>query len=350
MLWGLLVLAALGGVIAGLLLARRRRKTTHTQTEDALKHLFDCAYHHRQATLTSVAGTLAITQDAAARLLGEMEQAGLVEAHTDGWSLTATGQAEAARVVRAHRLWERHLADRTGYAASEWHRQSERREHAMTPADADALAAALEYPRFDPHGDPIPTSDGKMPPAGPPLMLSRMPPGRRARVTHLEDEPTVLYEELLDHGIYVGMPVDTVTRADGRVHLCSGDATIDLSAAAAGNVTVMLETAVAGSSEAAEEADLPADMQRLSVLKPGEVGRVVEISPRCVGAARRRFLDLGILPGTLIRAEMVSPGGDPTAYRIRGALIGLRHEQADMIGITRVATMDQADALKLGVI
>ena len=349
MLWGLLILAAIGGIIAGVWLARRRRKATHTQTEDTLKHLFDCAYHHRHATLTSVAGTLGITQDAAARLLGEMEQAGLVEAHTDGWSLTATGQAEAARVVRAHRLWERHLADRTGYAASEWHRQSERREHAMTPADADALAAELEYPRFDPHGDPIPTSDGKMPPAGPPLLLSRTPPGRRVRVTHLEDEPTVLYEELLEHGIYVGMPVDTVTRAEGRVVLQSGDATIDLSAAAAGNVTVMLETAAAEAGEA-EQVDLPASMERLSVLKLGDVGRVVEISPRCVGAARRRFLDLGILPGTLIRAEMVSPGGDPTAYRIRGALIGLRHEQADMIGITRVATMDQADALKLGVI
>ena len=91
-------------------------------------------------------------------------------------------------------------------------------------------------------------------------------------------------------------------------------------------------------------------MERLSVLKLGDVGRVVEISPRCVGAARRRFLDLGILPGTLIRAEMVSPGGDPTAYRIRGALIGLRQEQADLIGIARVAAMDEADAMKLGVI
>ena len=39
-------------------------------------------------------------------------------------------------------------------------------------------------------------------------------------------------------------------------------------------------------------------------------------------------MDLGILPGTVIRAEMRSPGGDPTAYRIRGALIALRADPA----------------------
>jgi DtxR family Mn-dependent transcriptional regulator len=69
----------------------------------------------------------------------------------------------------------------------------------------------------------------------------------------------------------------------------------------------------------------------LSTLAIGESGAVLRISPRCQGAERRRLLDLGILPGTVIQAEMVSPSGDPMAYRIRGALIGLRKEQADLI-------------------
>jgi Fe2+ transport system protein FeoA len=45
-------------------------------------------------------------------------------------------------------------------------------------------------------------------------------------------------------------------------------------------------------------------------------------------------MDLGILPGTIIKAEMRSPGGDPTAYLIRQSLIGLRKEQANLIQIT----------------
>jgi Fe2+ transport system protein FeoA len=42
-------------------------------------------------------------------------------------------------------------------------------------------------------------------------------------------------------------------------------------------------------------------------------------------------MDLGLLPGTTITAEMTSAGGDPTAYRVRGALIALRKTQSDLI-------------------
>ena len=51
------------------------------------------------------------------------------------------------------------------------------------------------------------------------------------------------------------------------------------------------------------------------------------------GANRHRMMDLGILPGTLIRVEMISPLGDPTAYRVRGAVIALRQKQAHDIQI-----------------
>jgi Fe2+ transport system protein FeoA len=49
------------------------------------------------------------------------------------------------------------------------------------------------------------------------------------------------------------------------------------------------------------------------------------------------MMDLGILPGATIAAELVSPSGDPTAYRIRGAMIALRREQAQLINIQRMA-------------
>lgn len=76
--------------------------------------------------------------------------------------------------------------------------------------------------------------------------------------------------------------------------------------------------------------------ETLVTLKLGETAKVVQILPTCQGAERRRLMDLGILPGTVITAEMKSPSGDPTAYRIRGALIGLRQEQANAIAIRRV--------------
>jgi Fe2+ transport system protein FeoA len=68
---------------------------------------------------------------------------------------------------------------------------------------------------------------------------------------------------------------------------------------------------------------------RLSELQPGESGQVIRVEGE--GEQRRRLMDLGLIPGTVVTAEMVSPMGDPTAYRIRGALIALRQDQAGLI-------------------
>jgi DtxR family Mn-dependent transcriptional regulator len=71
----------------------------------------------------------------------------------------------------------------------------------------------------------------------------------------------------------------------------------------------------------------------LSELEHGEIGRVLGIHPSLQGPQRRRLLDLGLTPGTLVEAELESAGGDPVAYRIRGTLIALRRDQASWIQI-----------------
>ena len=70
----------------------------------------------------------------------------------------------------------------------------------------------------------------------------------------------------------------------------------------------------------------------LDQLPPGVKARVVSLDN--AGTERRRFMDLGILPGARIEVELQNPLGDPTAYRIRGAVIALRREQANQIHIT----------------
>ena len=78
--------------------------------------------------------------------------------------------------------------------------------------------------------------------------------------------------------------------------------------------------------------------ETLADLAPGEVGRVLDLSPACRGQQRRRLLDLGVVKGTEITAEMTSAAGDPVAYLIRGALIALRRGQAEWVLIERVET------------
>ncbi len=72
-------------------------------------------------------------------------------------------------------------------------------------------------------------------------------------------------------------------------------------------------------------------LKPLSTLKIGEKGKVLGIAKHLRGQQRRRLMDLGIVPGTEISAELSSVSGDPVAYKVRGATIALRKQQTEKI-------------------
>jgi Fe2+ transport system protein FeoA len=82
-----------------------------------------------------------------------------------------------------------------------------------------------------------------------------------------------------------------------------------------------------------------AALRTLADLQPGQTAEVVAVHSQ--GLERRRLLDLGIVPGTRITAELRSPLSDPVAYRVRGALIALRLSQAAQIEVRPVAEEKQ---------
>jgi len=51
------------------------------------------------------------------------------------------------------------------------------------------------------------------------------------------------------------------------------------------------------------------------------------------GLLRRRIMDLGMIPGTIVECIRKGPSGDPTAYRVRGTTIALRREDAARIRV-----------------
>ncbi len=301
---------------------RTRRVTERVLLEDALKHIYDCMTRQQSCTLQSVAGALQCTSDEAAALLTTMEQRGLLILADGVPQLTAQGRGYALQIIRAHRLWESYLAERTGYTAADWHSHSEAREHELTVDQTNALAAALGNPRFDPHGDPIPTAQGELPGHKNVHSLAEAPLNQPLRIVHLEDEPATVYAQLLAEQIHLDMQVVVTERKAHRIQFWGDGADHLLAPLLASSISVV----PIAQAELTTEPSKP-----LSTLAIGESGKVLRLSPRCQGAERRRLLDLGILPGTMIHAEMISPSGDPVAYRIRGALIGLRKEQADFI-------------------
>jgi DtxR family Mn-dependent transcriptional regulator len=309
---------------------RARRVTQRVLSEDALKHIHETQLQGRRPTLQSIAGALQISPNRAADLVTDLEQRGLLTVEGDQPRLTPEGREAALHVIRAHRLWERHLAEDTGFAEAEWHHLAEQYEHELSPSEADALAAQLGHPTHDPHGDPIPTPDGELIGHGG-QPLTTLPLATSARIVHIEDEPETVYAQLVAEGLYPGQWVRPLEVTPQRVRFWANGNEHVVAPVIAANISVV---ATAPEIEVEPEAS---DDEPLHHLNVNESGTVVGLSPRCRGAERRRLLDLGIVPGTVVRAEIISAGGDPTAYRVRGALIALRREQADLIRISRRA-------------
>jgi DtxR family transcriptional regulator, Mn-dependent transcriptional regulator len=319
---------ALAGALAGAGAGRGARDVERERVEDALKHLHECERAGRRCAPGELADRVGEGADAIATVAVLLTEAGLARSVEGELELTPAGTSYARRVLRTHRLWERYLADRTGVPAGEWHGEAERVEHELSPVEAERLARRLGDPRYDPHGDPIPTSLGEVPePAGIPLTRARA--GRSVVVLHLEDEPPEVFGRLVEAGLTPGLAIEVVDSAMGAgawggVRIRVRGLERELGVEEAANVTV--EVLPAGAA-------VPGRRRTLAEAAEGEVVRVSGIAPTCQGPQRRRLLDLGVVPGTRMEAELVSPSGDPVAYRLRGALIALRREQAGWIEV-----------------
>ena len=306
---------------------RQRQMNSRVLREDAVKHIFVMTNSGLYPTLQSVAGALEISTNDASELISDLEQHGLVGLSEGTLYLTDEGRSSALHVLRAHRLWERYLADETGYEETEWHDRAERYEHSTSPDELEEMAAQLGNPTYDPHGDPIPSPTGRMV-EHESKPLNELKAGEIGRIVHIEDEPNMIYAQLVAEGLFPGLRVQVLENTPQRIRFWGNGDEHVLAPVVAGNLAI--------APLVAEAQDLRTPQSRLSDLSIGEKGRVTKISKACRGAERRRFMDLGVLPGTVISAEMISPSGDPTAYRIRDALIGLRSDQAAFIFIDPV--------------
>lgn len=314
-----------GGLIG--YIQKSERLNSKVLREDALKHIHKTERHDHSCSINSLAGTLGISQARATKLLHELTAQDLVNLEGENFVLTSSGREYALRILRAHRLLERYLAEETGYHETEWHDRAERIEHQLSPDEANALSVQLGHPTHDPHGDPIPTKTGEMVLHGG-VPLTDIPIDQPFQIVHIEDEPEEIYTQLVAEGLYPGMQVRLIDKTSTRVIFWGNGDEHLLAPIFAANVSVI---PVSLENSPAECVGAP-----LNSLKPGYSGEVLTISPRMRGAERRRMMDLGILPGTIIQSDFISPGGDPTAYLIRDTLIAIRNEQAEFIRIKPV--------------
>lgn len=296
------------------------------QVEDALKHLLDREQQGRHASPESLGGTLDLSRVKVTSLIEDMESQGLIESRGTELHLTAEGERWALHVVRAHRLWERYLADEARMPLEKVHGEAQKREHTLTEAQLNELEAALGHPTRDPHGDPIPTREGRLNRAeGMPITAWQA--NRPARIVHLEDEPALAFQQILAIGLRLGQDIRIIEKTPNRYVLSDGENEYRLAPAVAANIHV---------AELPESEMLKREAIPLFELAHDQRGEIVTLDEAVQGFTRRRFLDLGLTPGTVIYPELINFFGDPRAYRIRGTLIALRKDQAAQIWVKPV--------------
>jgi DtxR family Mn-dependent transcriptional regulator len=121
----------------------------------------------------------------------------------EGVQLTAKGESLALRVLRRHRLIELFLCRVLRMEWDEVHEDAEQMEHVVSDRLVARIDAYLEFPSFDPHGDPIPAANGVMPsPATQPL--ESVVAGRQFRIARVIDQSPDFLRFLSDSGLELG--------------------------------------------------------------------------------------------------------------------------------------------------
>ncbi len=156
-----------------------------------------------------------------------------------GFSLSAEGKRIALNVIRRHRLWEYFLAEKLQFGWDEVHQVAEELEHISNKKLVEKLDAYLGFPQFDPHGDPIPDSLGKITQIDQ-VLLSELPLNQKAVITSVANHSTELLEALNEKKIAIGTEVELKKRFefDGSLHAKIKNKTLTLTDNLAKNIYV----------------------------------------------------------------------------------------------------------------
>src|SRR5688572_12674301 len=126
-----------------------------------------------------------------------------------GFKLTERGKQAAIGIIRKHRLWEVFLVDKLGFRWDEVHEIAEQLEHIHSQDLIDKLDAYLDFPKTDPHGDPIPDAKGIFA-ITKSVLLSSLSPGSQGKFTGVTDHSSAFLNYLDKIGLSLGDAVKVI--------------------------------------------------------------------------------------------------------------------------------------------
>jgi DtxR family transcriptional regulator, Mn-dependent transcriptional regulator len=176
------------------------------QTQDYLKTIHSLAIEGSVSN-TSIADSLQISSASVTGMLKKLQERGFVEHQPyKGVILTKRGEKTALEVVRHHRLIETYLHQVLGYPLDEVHEEAERLEHHISEELEKRMAEKLGHPTHDPHGDPIPTLEGNIPPYAT-RSLTTVQAAETVIIGRVSERNTELLRYLMSHEVLPGSSI-----------------------------------------------------------------------------------------------------------------------------------------------
>lgn len=222
----------------------KERYLTQVSLENYLKAIYHLQGGKEERVKTkSLAQALQISLPSVTGMLKSLSDEGLLDYQPyRGVILTEAGQSIALRIVRHHRLIETFLVDSLGYSWDEVHQEAEVLEHAVSDKLASRIERYLGYPKFDPHGDPIPDASGTIADEAT-TNLVRVKANTRVTIVRVHDQSPEFLRYLGGLGLTpdAGATVLEQMPFDGPIRVQCGDREATLSRSQAGRISVRVE-------------------------------------------------------------------------------------------------------------
>ena len=178
-----------------------------TSEENYLKTIFHLQTKDDNVTTNELAERLQAKPASITDMMKKLKTRKLVNYQPyQGFRLTTEGKKVALNIIRRHRLWEYFLAEKLKFSWDEVHEVAEQLEHVSNKKLIDKLDEYLAFPKFDPHGDPIPDTNGKME-TSKQISLPELPLNKMARICCVANQSELLLEHLQEKKIKIGAMV-----------------------------------------------------------------------------------------------------------------------------------------------
>ncbi len=212
--------------------------------EDYLKAALEIQSGDGKVTTTALARSLEVAPASVTGMIKKLAALRLVR-HVpyQGIALTPRGQRYALEILRHHRLLELYLAETLGYTWDRVHEEADRLEHVISEELEEKIFEALGRPTRDPHGEPIPGRDGKLPRARH-APLSHLARGTRGRIREVRRSSPEMLRDFGRRGLVPDAVVEVLDAAppDGPITVRTGRTSHVLGRELAGHVRVELES------------------------------------------------------------------------------------------------------------